>query len=66
LTVQAEGEELIVRSEAYAKGVFIDNEKGDLKLEDNWFDMDAGEKRIKVLRGTLSNLNVRSVYNIAY
>ncbi len=66
LTVQAAGEELIVRSEAYAKGVFIDNEKGDLKLEDNWFDMDAGEKRIKVLRGTLSNLNVRSVYNIAY
>ncbi len=65
LTVYAEGSEIVVTSEAFAKGVFIDNAEGDLKLDDNWFDMDAGSRRINVTEGTLTNLSVRSVYDIA-
>lgn len=65
LTVHAEGSEIVVTSEAFAKGVFIDNAEGDLKLDDNWFDMDAGSRRISVNEGTLTNLTVRSVYDIA-
>ena len=40
------------------------NEKEDLVLEDNYFDMNGGEKRIRILRGTPEGLKLRSVYNI--
>lgn len=49
LTCQIEGDEIIVRAEAYAKGVEILNENEDLILSDNYFDMNAGEKRVKIL-----------------
>ena len=40
------------------------NEKEDLVLEDNYFDMNGGEKRIRILRGTPEGLKLRSVYDI--
>lgn len=49
LTYRIEGDEIIVRAEAYAKGVEILNENEDLILSDNYFDMNAGEKRVKIL-----------------
>ena len=36
----------------------------DVLLSDNFFDMNAGEKRVKVLRGTPGAVTVRSVFNI--
>ncbi len=66
LKVYAEEREIVVEAGAFAKGVFIDNAQGDLKLEDNWFDMNAGSRRIRVLQGTLEHLTVRSVYDIAH
>ena len=36
----------------------------DVILEDNYFDMNAGERRIRILRGRPGELSVRSVYNI--
>ena len=49
LTYRIEGDEIVVTAEAYAKGVEILNENEDLILSDNYFDMNAGEKRVKIL-----------------
>lgn len=49
LSYRVEGDEIIVTAEAYAKGVEILNENEDLILSDNYFDMNAGEKRVKIL-----------------
>jgi len=65
LKVSVEGDELTVTSCAYAKGVEILNEEENLLLNDNYFDMEAGERRIKVLSGKAENLRIRSVYDIA-
>jgi Beta-galactosidase/beta-glucuronidase len=64
LSVRAEGEEIIVLAEHFAKGVEIRNENDDLILSDNFFDMNGGEKRVKVIKGSTEGLSVRSVYNI--
>lgn len=64
LRVHAEGDELVVKASAYAKSVEIINETDDLLLDDNYFDMNAGEKRVKVLKGKPENLKIRSVFNI--
>ncbi len=64
LTVKAEGDEIVVHSEAYAKSVEVQNGDETLLLEDNYFDMDKGERRIRVLSGDTGTLRVRSVYDI--
>lgn len=64
LWVHAQGSELTVRSQAYARSVEIVNEADDLLLEDNYFDMNAGERRIRILRGKPEGLKIRSVYDI--
>ena len=53
-----------MRAHAYAKSVEILNENEDLILEDNYFDMNAGEKRVKVISGDIEKLRLRSVYDI--
>ena len=50
-----------VKAEAYAKSVEIRNENDDLILEDNYFDINAGEYRVKILDGKPDGLKVRSV-----
>ena len=64
LTVRTEGDEIILSASAYAKSVEILNDTEDLILEDNYFDMNAGEQRIKILQGKPEGLRVRSVYDI--
>ena len=59
-----QGDEIIVYSDAYAKSVQIEGVDGDLVLEDNFFDMEKGEKRIKILSGKATKLRLRSVYDI--
>jgi len=44
--------------------VWIESDDADMLLSDNAFDMNAGEKRIRVLRGKAENLRIRSVYNL--
>ncbi len=65
LAVRVEGSEVIVTAKAYAKSVFIDSADGLLKLSDNWFDMDAGERRLKIIEGSTEGMTVRSVFDIA-
>ncbi|MCQ2509045.1 MAG: glycoside hydrolase family 2 protein [Lachnospiraceae bacterium] len=64
LSVRCEGDEIVVTASAYAKSVEISNEMDDLYLSDNFFDMNAGEKRVKILAGETKGLKVRSVYDI--
>lgn len=59
-----QGEEIIVRAKAYARSVEILNENEDMVLSDNYFDMNAGEYRVKILEGETKNLRIRSVYDI--
>lgn len=64
LKVRREGDEIVVTSEAYARYVEIYSEEEDFLLGDNFFDMEKGEVRVKILRGDPKNLLVRSVYDV--
>ena len=64
LTCRLEGDEIVVTADAYAKSVEILNEAEDLILTDNYFDMNGGQKRVKILEGEPVGLKVRSVYDI--
>ena len=59
LTVKAEGAYLIVTSDAYARSV-----ENRLMLEDNYFDMQPGTRKIRILSGNTEGLKIRSVYDI--
>lgn len=63
ISVVRQGDELLVRAKAYAKGVEIQNGEEDLLLSDNYFDMEAGEKRVKIIGGDPTDLRIRSVYD---
>ena len=67
LSLRREGDTLILRAERYARSVEIwgDGEGGDyVKLSDNYFDMNPGEKRVRILEGDAGNFRLRSVYDI--
>lgn len=66
LSVRVEGETVIVTSEGYAKGVCIESEDGNLRLSDNFFDMEKGERVLAIVgKKPEGELRVRSVYDIA-
>ncbi len=64
LTCVREGNTLIVTAQAYAKSVEIEGVDGDVRLSDNFFDMDPGEKRVEIVEGDAEDFRVRSVYDI--
>ena len=70
ITAEMDGDEIIIRAVAFARQVWVesDNPAGtpgaELLLSDNAFDMNAGMKRVKLLRGEAKNLRVRSVYDL--
>lgn len=64
LSYRLEKDEIVVSAKCYAKSVEIINENNDMLLEDNYFDMNAGERRIRILRGRPEGIKLRSVYNI--
>ncbi|MCD7955020.1 MAG: glycoside hydrolase family 2 protein [Lachnospiraceae bacterium] len=64
LTCRVVGDEIEVTASAYAKSVEIRNENEDLILSDNYFDMNAGTKRVRIESGDASKLRLRSVYDI--
>ena len=63
LTVRLEGDEAVVTASAYARSVEVQCGP-DVLLEDNYFDMNGGERRVKILRGEAKGAAVRSVYDI--
>lgn len=64
LKLEVNGDTITVKSVAMAKYVYIYNENEDLILSDNYFDMDKGERQIKILSGDPKELNVKSVYDV--
>ena len=64
LTAKVDGNKIVVKADAYARGVEILNENEDLVLSDNYFDMNAGEVTVEVISGDASKLRLRSVYDI--
>lgn len=65
LTVEVVGDqELLVTAKAYAKSIEIINGDDTMLLEDNYFDMNPGTKKIRVLKGKPENLKIRSVFDI--
>ncbi len=65
LSYRLEGDYLIVHADAYAKNVEIQGVDGDVWLEDNFFDMNKGEKKVRILKGNANTYKLRSVYDIA-
>ena len=63
LEARLEGDTVVVKAKAYARSVEIQC-GADVVLEDNYFDMDTGERRVKILRGTPTDPTARSVYDI--
>ena len=63
LNAFVDGDEIIVTASAYARSVEI-MAGADVLLEDNYFDMDGSVRRVKILRGEVDSVSVRSVYDI--
>lgn len=62
LSLSVCGDVITVKSEAFAKFVWISGD--DIVLDDNCFDMEAGERQIRILSGSAENLTVSSMYDI--
>lgn len=63
LAARIEGEEIVVAASAYARSVELQC-GADVLLEDNYFDMNGGERRVKILRGEAKSVTASSVYDI--
>ncbi len=64
LRYEMHGDEITVYAEAYAKSVEILSPDSDIVLSDNYFDMNAGSKTVKIVKGSAKTLKLRSVYDI--
>lgn len=64
LSYRVQGDVITISAEAYAKSVEILNEEEDLILSDNYFDMNAGRKQVRILKGSAKGIRLRSVYDI--
>jgi beta-mannosidase len=58
------GDTITVRAAAYAKSVEILNRNEDFVLSDNYFDMNGGVKKVKIISGKPNGIKLRSVYDI--
>ena len=61
LSILREGNELVITTDVFTKNVFIDAEDGDIRLEDNFFDMNPGTRRIRILGGNASKFRLMCV-----
>ena len=64
LSYKVSGDTITVKAASYAKSVEIQNSNQDLVLSDNYFDMNSGEKKVKILSGKAGKLKLRSVRDI--
>ncbi len=64
LSFTLDEDEIIIQAKNYAKSVEILNDNEDLVLSDNYFDMNPGERRIKILAGSDKNISLKSVFDI--
>ena len=59
-----DGNEITVYADNYAKSIEILNDNEDFILSDNYFDLNAGSKTVKVIQGNIDHIRLRSVYDI--
>ncbi len=64
LTATVSDGTITVRADAYAKSVEILADDGDMVLSDNYFDMEKGERTVRICSGNARQVRVRSVYDI--
>lgn len=64
LRYEINGGEITVYADAFARCVEIDSPDSDFLLSDNYFDMNAGSKTIRILEGAPKTIALRSVYDI--
>ena len=65
LVLSSKGSILTVKAKAYAKNVAIEGIDGDVKLSDNFFDMEAGTVEVEIVEGNAAEFKCNSVYDIA-
>ncbi|MBQ8868467.1 MAG: glycoside hydrolase family 2 protein [Oscillospiraceae bacterium] len=58
------GDTITIYSDCYAKSVEIDSPNSDFVLSDNYFDINAGSKTVKILSGTPKTIVLRSAFDI--
>ncbi len=63
LEAHIDGDEVVVSARAYARNVEL-RCGPDTVLDDNYFDMNGGTRRVKILRGEPRDVTARSVYDI--
>ena len=59
-----DGDTVTVSASAYARSVCLESDDPDLLLEDNYFDLNAETRTVRVLRGSPKGIRARSVYEI--
>lgn len=64
LRCEPQNDVLVIRADAYARSVEIECMDGDVLLEDNYFDLNAETRSIRIIRGTGTKFRVRSVFDI--
>ena len=65
LELERDGSELVIHARAYAKSVEIYSEDGIFMLSDNYFDMEPGEKRVRILEEEgVPAFGIRSLWDI--
>ncbi|NLG25016.1 MAG: glycoside hydrolase family 2 protein [Clostridiales bacterium] len=64
LTIAVDGDQVTVSAAAYARSVEIVCEDGDVVLSDNYFDLNADSRTVRILRGRGEVFSARSVYDI--
>ena len=65
LKCEVSGDTVRVTAKAFAKGVRITTDDPDALLSDNYFDMDAGTRTVKVIRGKADGAKAFSVFEIS-
>ena len=66
LEMSREGDKLTVKAKHFARFVEIEGVDGDVRLSDNFFDMNPGERCVQILEGDAKEFRVRSVYEIVH
>ena len=64
LTVVRNGDIIVIHADNYAHTVWIDSPDTELILSDNGFDMEAGDRIVKIVSGDPQTLTVCSVYDV--
>lgn len=63
LTFSVDGEYITVKANAYAKAVQIISDR-DIVVSDNFFDLNADSKVVRILSGNAKNIHLKCLYDI--